>query len=342
MSSSDQTAPHPRHAQLAQRMVDAAIANAWPAGMRMREEELACQFGVSRTPVRAALQFLAQLGMMEASPSRGFVLAQSGNALIGTIVSVPQLPEERLRDAMIRDRLAGKITAEQSQVSLARHYDVSLPMLQRVLHRMEQEGLVARNGWRWAFVPTLESGRSQTASYELRLMIEPAAILLSGFQPDPAILRQLIDEHQTLIRTLDEALHTPPAVFEVDAKFHETLAGFSRNPFVENIVRQQNALRRLLELKSYGNRARVAAWSEEHLNILRALAAGKRTEASSMLRQHLTQAQAAAEKAHRDVARTRRSKARSPARPMSSPFSPNRAECPLAQDDALRRSSSST
>ena len=208
---------------------------------------------------------------------------------------------------MIRDRLAGRIAAEQSQISLARHYDVSLPTLQRVLHRMEQEGLMARTGWRWAFVATLEDGRSQKASYELRLMIEPPALLLPGFHPDLAVLRQLVDEHHALLRALDDALRTPPMVFDLDAKFHETLAGFSRNPFLENIVRQQSTLRRLLELKSYTNRARVLAWCKEHLDILHALVAGNRIEASSLLRQHLMHAQAAARLTRRETTGSNRS-----------------------------------
>ena len=288
---------HPRHAQLGQRIVDAAVAGAWPAGMRMREEELARMLGVSRTPVRAALRLLAQLGLAEASRSRGFMLARPGERLAGVTVSVVPPPEEQLRAALIRDRLAGRIAGEQSQATLARYYDVSLPALQHVIHRMEQEGLVVRKGWRWAFVSTLEGGRSQVASYELRLMVEPAALLLPGFQLDPVSLRRVSEEHHALLGRLGRARQAPAAIFEVDAKFHETLASFSQNPFVENIVRQQNALRRLLELKSYRDRTRMAAWCREHLAILQALAAGDRAGASALLREHLVQARAAAERA---------------------------------------------
>ena len=297
MPSCDLPNAHPRHAQLAQRIVDAAVANTWSAGMRMREEELAQMLEVSRTPVRAALRLLAHLGLVVATQSRGFALAQPGEQLVGVTVSVAQPVEERLRDALIRDRLAGRIAAEQSQVALARSYGASLPVLQRVIHRMEQEGLVVRKGWRWAFVPTLEDGRSQEASYEVRLMVEPAALLLPGFQMDLGTLRQLADEHHALFDTLDHASPEPSTIFELDAKFHETLASFSRNPFVENVIRQQNALRRLLELKSYGDSTRVTAWCHEHLKILRTLATGDRDKASRLLREHLLQARAAAERA---------------------------------------------
>lgn len=46
------------------------------SGMRLREEELARRFGVSRTPVREALQQLAAEGFVDISPHRGAVVAQ--------------------------------------------------------------------------------------------------------------------------------------------------------------------------------------------------------------------------------------------------------------------------
>jgi DNA-binding GntR family transcriptional regulator len=41
------------------------------AGTRLKEDELAREFGVSRTPVRAALRLLAQDGLVEILPNRG-------------------------------------------------------------------------------------------------------------------------------------------------------------------------------------------------------------------------------------------------------------------------------
>lgn len=285
---------HPRHAQLAQRIVDAAVAESWPSGLRMREEELARRMAVSRTPVRGALRLLAALGIAATATSRGFRLARTGEELAGTVVSVPEPPDEQLRAALIRDRLAARIEAEQSQVALARHYGVGLPVLQRVLHRMEQEGLVSRRGWRWAFVPTLVDGRSQEASYQVRLMVEPAALLLPGFQLELASLLQLTEEHRALAAELEDGKPEPTAIFELDAKFHETLAGWSGNPFVENLVRQQNALRRLIEFKSYTDKPRVRTWCAEHLAILQALRQDDRETAGRLLHRHLLQAREAA------------------------------------------------
>ena len=45
------------------------------SGSAMREEELAARFGVSRHPVRKALQKLALEGLLNAKPNRGMVVA---------------------------------------------------------------------------------------------------------------------------------------------------------------------------------------------------------------------------------------------------------------------------
>ncbi|HWK43817.1 MAG TPA: GntR family transcriptional regulator [Stellaceae bacterium] len=285
---------HPRHARLAQRIVDAAVDGGWPAGQKVTEEELARRFEVSRTPIRAALRLLTELGILVPGPRRGHVLARAGATLAEVSLSAPEPAEEQLHAALIRDRLAGRVAATQSQADLGRRYGVGLPTLQRVLSRMEQEGVIAREGWRWTFVPTLETGRSREASYELRLMLEPGALLLPGFRADPDSLRRLTEEHEALIGDLDHDLarRDPLRIFELDARFHETLAGFGGNPFVLNVVRQQNALRRLLELGTYDDRARVAAWCGEHLAILARLDEGNPAAASDLLRAHLLTARA--------------------------------------------------
>jgi DNA-binding GntR family transcriptional regulator len=285
---------HPRHARLAQRIVDAAVTGSWPFGMRLREEELARRLAVSRTPVRGALRLLAHLGIAEAATGRGFVLARAGEQLIGMAVLVPGQPDRELRAALIRDRLASRIDAEQSQVALARQYGVGLPVLQRVLHAMEQEGLVVRRGWRWAFVSTLVDGGSQQASYQLRMMVEPPSLLLPSFRVEPATLAQLAEEHRALLDQLEAGTPEADLIFQLDAKFHETLARWSGNPFVENLVRQQNALRQLIEFKSYVDWPRVRDWCGEHLEILHALRCGDRAGASRLLERHLHQARAAA------------------------------------------------
>ena len=56
---------------IARRLGQAILSGAVAPGTRLREENLARQFSVSRTPVREALIALATSGLVEAEPNRG-------------------------------------------------------------------------------------------------------------------------------------------------------------------------------------------------------------------------------------------------------------------------------
>lgn len=53
------------------------LAGGYEAGSALREEELAARFGVSRHPIRKALQKLSLEGLLTAKPNRGVVVAAS-------------------------------------------------------------------------------------------------------------------------------------------------------------------------------------------------------------------------------------------------------------------------
>jgi DNA-binding GntR family transcriptional regulator len=55
---------------------DAIWEGRFPRGERLREEEIARALGVSRTPVREALQRLQQRGLLGVGPGRGLMVAQ--------------------------------------------------------------------------------------------------------------------------------------------------------------------------------------------------------------------------------------------------------------------------
>jgi DNA-binding GntR family transcriptional regulator len=55
-------------------LFDRIIGGAYPAGARLKEEQLGAEFEVSRTPVREALRMLAQDGLVEILPRRSAVV----------------------------------------------------------------------------------------------------------------------------------------------------------------------------------------------------------------------------------------------------------------------------
>lgn len=62
--------------QMADRIVDAILAQKLAPGARLGEQQLADLFGVSRTIVREALARLAARGMVEVNPRRGWFVVQ--------------------------------------------------------------------------------------------------------------------------------------------------------------------------------------------------------------------------------------------------------------------------
>jgi DNA-binding GntR family transcriptional regulator len=62
-------------------------------GERVREEEVARNLGVSRTPVREALQRLQQRGILILGPGRGLVVAQLGHEQIVELYAMREILE---------------------------------------------------------------------------------------------------------------------------------------------------------------------------------------------------------------------------------------------------------
>lgn len=68
-----QTTPplHSTHNVIADRLRDQILAGRYAPGARLVQDELAVEFGVSRTPIREALTFLAREGLVMIAPNVG-------------------------------------------------------------------------------------------------------------------------------------------------------------------------------------------------------------------------------------------------------------------------------
>lgn len=69
-----QTDPSPLVDRLAGEIQARVLSGATPVGTRLRQEALADEFGVSRTPIREALRQLQATGLVELLPNRGAVV----------------------------------------------------------------------------------------------------------------------------------------------------------------------------------------------------------------------------------------------------------------------------
>ncbi|XSC42673.1 GntR family transcriptional regulator [Bradyrhizobium sp. RDT10] len=277
--------------RLANQILDVIRGAKLERGHHLREQQLADLVGVSRTPIRSALDLLAERGIVETRKNHGFFLRKPFDSLHRIEIEVPSTIGEELHLKLVRDRFDNKIPNSITQSELARRYGVDRVALTRALSRLAEDGLIARNkGHGWTFLPTLDSRVSLRASYEFRLTLEPTCFLLPTFKPDHAAIERMRLQHLFLISHPDIASVSNKQLFETDAAFHEMCAEFCGNTFFVQAIQYQNRLRRLLEFSSYFDSRRVREWCREHLSIIEAISAGDFKQASIRMHAHLEQA----------------------------------------------------
>jgi len=276
----------PLQTELARQILARIGQEGLAAGAPVRELTLARAFGVSRTPVRAALGVLAELGYVQLQPGRGFVLRRK----VGggqPPARLPRSPLDQLYDGLMADRARGTLPAEVFEAELMPRYGVSRGALRRVLMKLADDGLVKRQrGHGWRFAETFESMQAVIESYRFRLVIECAGLREPSFAADLAELRQLREAHNEFLRggELD-----PRRWFDTNSRFHETVSAWSGNRFLLEAMRRQNALRRMDEYRVFPrlSQRRIVQSSQEHNAILDAIEAGDLAWAATLLHRHL-------------------------------------------------------
>lgn len=271
--------------RVARRIVEHIRARALPEGTHLVAQELADLFKVSRAPVTAALRALEQTGAVRSVPNRGF--------FVGADVEDAPLPdsgeddEDGLYNAIVDQRLAETLPDKVSENELMRHFGVTRSRLQRTLGQIAEEGWVERlPGHGWQFSTTLHTAESYEQAYRFRGMIETQALLQPGYKVVPEELARLREEQQGLLDGMSEAL--PRArLFDLNSGFHETVVGWSGNPFFFDSLRRINRLRRLIEFRVTGDRSRLDQQCREHLALLDLLERGDILLAAEFLRAHI-------------------------------------------------------
>lgn len=256
-------------------------------GAHLSELRLAQEFGVSRTPIRKALQILQGHGILQQEKNKGFYLAEVPKGQGASATLLEPSKEDRLYRAIASDRIGGDLPDRIAEAELIRRYHVSRSVLTRVLNKMAEHGLVTRAaGHGWEFQPALLTEESHDESYRFRLIVEPAAFSEPTFQVDTGELERVRSRHLQLMNTGGPV---PAAeMFDVNADFHEMIARFSHNRYILQSVVQQNRLRQLLEAKGLTDAARIRQSCIEHLEIIEAIEKGDLTFAKSLLSHHLT------------------------------------------------------
>jgi DNA-binding GntR family transcriptional regulator len=258
-------------------------------GEPLREEALGARLGVSRTSIRGALRVLEERRIVKAQRHHGYRLQQASKD-IKPDEELPENSDEKLYLKIARDRIDDVLSDTMIETDLMRRYNVGRHRILTALALLAEEGIVHRGkGREWRFHDILKSSLAREESYDFRLMLEPAALLLPTFRiikPELLKLRDL----QNQLRGSSGKNVPARAAFHADATFHEMLCSFSGNTFVLAAIRQQNRLRRLFEYQTYQNAARVRAWCTEHISVIDALLDGDQPSAAHNLTKHLENA----------------------------------------------------
>jgi DNA-binding GntR family transcriptional regulator len=274
------------HRSLADKIHSHIRTSGMVVGAHLTEQRLLDQFGTSRAPIRSALTFLEQQGVLERRPNQGFFVKD-----IGAKKGLPDIASPKAELVYFKiadDRLSRKLEDKISENELMRRYDISRLQLRRILTRMSSEGWVEPNEGRgWTFAALIDSVEAYRENYELRQMVEPFGLAAIGFKQNADVLADLRRTQETIRDGGWETL-TPNELVETNSGFHEGLAKLSGNRFVLGTVQKLNQLRRLVEYRQTLNRDQVRGQNAEHLAILDAIESGDMGQASELMKDHLS------------------------------------------------------
>lgn len=213
------SSPRGSSARLYERAVDVLSqqirSGALAPGEKLQETAIASRFGVSRAPVRRALQELEALRLVRKSDGYGYTVREGQISARGAAKDdaarrqsgEPQAAAEdpkalfanRASWEPIYDEVASEVTARMAfgswrfnEVKLAEHYGVSRTVARDVAARLQQRGvLVKDDSSRWR-APGLTATRVAEL-YQLRALLEPVALLSAAETAPRGLLTRMRD-----------------------------------------------------------------------------------------------------------------------------------------------------
>lgn len=275
------------HVTLAQRIARMIHEEQVSIGSRLNEKRLSELLGVSRTPVRAALSHLAEMGYVERRMNHGFELSAMPPLPVQAPQEVDGAQDDALLVQIVADRRSGKLAENVAETDLMESYGLSRTAIKNVLSRLADLGGVERKlGYRWKFIDSAYDAKAQAEAFRFRLLVEPSALLEPKFSLPEGWAEDMIAQHKAFAeaRWLKSS---SVAFFEMNAAFHEGLARASGNRFFHEALSRLNRRRRLNNYDWKHGRERVGVSCWEHIMILEALRAGDVGRASILMRQHL-------------------------------------------------------
>ena len=253
-------------------------------------QKLADTFRVSRSPVREALQLLADKGVLEQKANRGYFVRRGLKVPKSSIdlADHSDAPEKYYRFA--EDWLQNKIPQQVTEQFLRDRYQLTKAQVIELLTRAANEGWVERkDGYGWRLVAVAKTPEALAQIYRFRAVIEPAALLEPNFQLDRAVA---VEQRRIMEGLLDGNVERWSAdrLLLSGVNFHEDIARMSGNPFYLQALVRVNRLRRLIDYRTVIDRERFYMQARDHLQMLDLLERGENLECSYFMKKHLNDA----------------------------------------------------
>ena len=275
--------------KMARTIVEYLCRHDMNAGNHVTEQELVEAFRISRSPVRAALSYLAERGVFEQRPNRGYFIKLDGHSLRKLSLEMPKTDEEKFLGAIAEDWFANRVPRSFSEAEFCRRYGLSRSVASRVLFKLSEDGIIARNrGHGWRFESMLHTRAARDESYAFRVVVEPSAIRSPSFELDRGMAELCRRHHEIVLNPLPEETSLA-TLSDIDIGFHRMIGISSRNRYFLAAIERQNSLRRIIS-HANGNKAQLIGSCAEHMGILDAIERNEREEAAELMRRHLVSA----------------------------------------------------
>jgi len=212
-----------------------AAGKLWP-GVVLLEGPIASLLGVSRGPVKRALELMAEDGLIRRFGGRGYLVGGRRDTAKPNRVNLLTLDLEvsgeiqdyaqRATWQKIYGEVAESVVActpfgayQISESAMCEHFEVSRTVVRDVLGRLNHDGLIEKDRWsHWTAGPL--TARDVQESYEMRRLLEPAALRVSA----PSLVRAEIEAMRERVQSARRAGDScdVDSFEEIERDLHET------------------------------------------------------------------------------------------------------------------------
>ena len=273
-------------------------------GMRLRESDLARQFGVSRVPIRAALKRLEDESRLTFNGRQGYAVPGDPGTRHADIPALALVIPDTARDGLEARNWRQRLFEEAqtaiasamvfgrfgiNEKAMAAHYGVSRSVAHEIITRMERVGLVSQqaNG-RWQVGPMTEADVHD--HYAMRRILEPIALGEAAARLAPALIDAQIEALQGF--RADPGRIGTRELLLIERWLHQDIVlACDNRVLADSIKRSQLPLISThISFTATRSTASILNTIDQHLQVLEALRRHDVPAAAAALARHLEQA----------------------------------------------------